>query len=142
MTREQRVYREAKKTGVCPLMTGKEDFDGLMRLFFTPQGIEFCAKYKLPSMETLLPFRGMQAARGGFYIDAPVKMRNAANIALFGRDTVADLEYDDTGIRHQVVLMHGAKAKIKASGFAVVFVINAGGEIETESNDNALIINN
>jgi hypothetical protein len=140
MTREQRVYTEAKKAGACPLITGKEDVDSLMKLFFTPQGTEFCIKYNLPTMETLRLFRGMQAARGGFYIDVPVKLKNPGNIALFGRDTLAELEYNDVGVRHQVVLMHGARAKITASGYAVVFIFNAGGGVEADEKDRAKII--
>ncbi|MDR3246072.1 MAG: hypothetical protein LBT50_06520 [Prevotellaceae bacterium] len=136
MTREQKVFTESKKANICGLMTGQEDFDGLMRLFFTPQGIEFCTKHNLPTIDTLRLFRGMQAARGGFYIDAPAKLKNPGNVALFGK-TVAELEYDDTGVYHQVIVMHGAKAKITASGYAVVFVTNAGGEVETVINDNA-----
>jgi hypothetical protein len=134
-----RVYEEAQGAGVCSLLKGDEDLEGLIRLFFTPQGIEFCTGYNLPTMETLRLFRGMQAARAGFYIDAaPVKLRNAANVALFGDLTRAELEYDDVGVRHLVVVMHGAKVKIKASGYTVVFVY--GDDVETEVLDKATVM--
>jgi hypothetical protein len=69
-----------------------------------------------------------------------LQLKNPANVALFGKDTVAELEYDDTGVRHVVVLMHGAKAKIRASGYAVVFVTNINCEVETEVSDSARIM--
>jgi hypothetical protein len=140
MTREERVYIEAKKAGICARMTGKEDFEDLMRLFFTPQGLEFCSAYNLPSMAVLQPFRGMQAARGGFYIDAPVKLKNPVDIALFGTGTVAELEYDDVGTAHRVVMMHGAKAKITASSYTIVFLTNISGNVEKIVRDKALIM--
>jgi hypothetical protein len=135
-----RVYKEAKGANICSMLKGNEDLEGLIRLFFTTQGIEFCTKHNLPTVETLRLFRGMQAARGGFYIDATIKLKNAVNVALFGELTIAELEYDDVGVRHQVVVMHGAKAKITVSGYTVVFVADGGGTIETELKDNAKII--
>jgi hypothetical protein len=140
MTKEQQIYSQAKRLGVCDLMKGGENTDDLMELFFTPQGIEFCSEYNFPSMEALMPFRGTQAARGGFYIDTPVKLKNPNRVALFGKDTVAELEYDDVSQRHEVVVMHGAKAIIKASGYAVVFVANVSGKVETEITESAMIL--
>ena len=53
----------------------------------------------------------------------------------------AELEYNDPDKRHQVVLMHGASAHIKASNWAVVFVNNTGGGIvEIEAEDNAKVL--
>lgn len=122
------------------MLKGTEDTDGLMELFFTPQGLEFCAEYNFPTMELLKPFRGMQAARGGFYIDTPVKATNRRRTALFGVDTFAELVYDDVSQSHEVVIMHGAKAIIKASGYAVVFVTNVSGEVEIELSGNAKVL--
>jgi hypothetical protein len=111
----------------------------LIDLFFTPQGQEFCVEHNLPSMDTLILFRSMQAACMGFYIEMPVCMKNASRMALFGPSTEAILEYDDVGVRHEVILMHGAKAKIIASGYAIVFVTNAGGSVDKIEKGNAII---
>ena len=140
MTKEQRIHKQANKLNVCPLMKEVKSTDELIELFYTPQGIEFCSKNNFPSMADIIPFRGLQAARGGFYINTPIKLKNPKRIALFGKDTVAELEYDDVSQRHEVVVMHGATAKIKASGYAVVFVTNASGRIETEETDSAKIL--
>lgn len=140
MTKEDRIYVQAKKLGICPVMKGGENTEELIRLFFTPQGVEFCSKHNFPSMSELEPFRGIKAERNGFYINTPVIAKNLEKIALFGIETVAELEYDDPTKRHEVVVMHGASVKIKASGYAVVFVTNAGGTVETDIRDSAKVL--
>ena len=91
-------------------------------------------------MAELAPFRGEQASSGGVYINTPVQVKNCSRVALFGRDTVAELEYDDPTKRHEVLIMHGASVKIKASGYAVIFVTNTGGTVETEIRDSAKVL--
>jgi len=139
MTKEEQVYKEVKRKGACLMLKGTENIDDLIKLFFTPQGIEFCTKYKSPNLETFRRFRGMQVARGGFYIDTPVKAKNLPRVALIGSETVAELEFTETA-GYTVVLMHGAKAKITASGYAVVFLHDAGGDVEIIQKDNARVL--
>lgn len=141
MTPAQDIYKAAKRHGyVCPRFQGTESPEQLMRLFLTPQGIEFCQKYNFPDIDTLRTFRGLEAARHGIYIDAGrIALRNAEQVALIG-DTVAELRYDDPKKRHEVILMHGAKAHVIATGWAVVAVTNNGCEITTETRDRAKIL--
>jgi hypothetical protein len=138
MTKEEQIYKEAKMFKSCQLLKGTEDTGELIRLFFTPQGIEFCTRFKAPSLEAFRRFRGVQAERGGFYIDTPVKAKNLPRVALIGGETVAELEYTETA-GYTVILMHGAKAKITASGYSVVFITNAGGELEIIQKDKSKI---
>lgn len=140
MTKEELVCREAKRIGACPMMKGGEKIEQLIELFFTPQGAEFCTKYNFPKMEMLREFKGEITANSGIYIDTPVRAKNVARIALIGKETIAELEYDDPTKRHEVILMHGAQAKIKASGYAVVFVNNADGIVQTQITDKAIVI--
>ena len=140
MTKEERIYTSAKRVGVCSLLKGTESTEELIELLFTPQGVEFCSKHNFPSMSELAAFRGEQASRGGVYINTPVQAKNCRRAALFGRDTIAELEYDDPTKRHEVLIMHGASVKIKASGYAVVFVTNAGGTVETDIRDSAKVL--
>jgi hypothetical protein len=113
--------------------------DELIELFFTPQGIEFCSKYNSPGLADFHRFRGMHVEKGGFYIDTPVKAKNLPRVALIGGETVAELEFTETE-GYTVVLMHGSKVKIIASGYAVVFLTNAGGEVEIIQKDNAKVL--
>jgi hypothetical protein len=138
MTGKEQIYEEVNKIGQCGLLKGTENIDDLMALFFTPQGREFCTKHNVPSLDVFRCFKNTNAIGGGFYIDTPVKAKNLPRVALIGNETVAELEYTETEGFH-AVLMHGAKAKITASRYAVVFVTNAGGEVEIIRNDNAKV---
>ena len=139
MNRIETIYRNASKLGVCPMFKGSESVDELIHLFTTPQGIEFCGKFNFPDISTLRSFRGVQASRLGLFIDTIISRQNLSKVILVG-NTVATLTYTDSSKGHQVILMHGAKAIIKASGYAVVFVTNNGGTVEAHISDNAKIL--
>jgi len=139
MTKEEQIYSEVNSAGQCGLLKGNENIAELMDLFFEPKGVEFCTKFALPTLQTFRLFRGLQATKGGFYIDTPIKAKNLPRVALIGGETVAELEFTETE-GYTVVIMHGARAKIIASGYAVVFVTNAGGEIDIVQKDNAKIL--
>lgn len=129
------THSKAKALSACDMFSGNESKEQTIRLFLTPQGIEFCQKHNFPTLEDIRYFRGKVAERNGVYIDAgPLKLHNAERIALIG-NTEAELSYDDNTKRHIVVMMHGAKARITAKGYAVVFIYNASGcpvEVSTE----------
>lgn len=137
----EEIYRQACRLGVCPKMTGKESAEELIQLFFSPQGVEFCQKNNFPTMDMLRSFRSEQARAKGAYVDAgEVRICNVERVALIG-DTEAELTYTDPTKRHVVILMHGAKAHIKASGYAVVFVYNGDGcEVVKTQEDYARIL--
>lgn len=141
MTPAKDIYKAAKQHGyVCPRFQGTENPEQLMRLFLTPQGVEFCQKHNFPDIDTLRTFRGLDAARHGIYIDAGhIVLRNVKQVALIG-NTVAELQYDDPAKRHEVILMHGAKAHIVATGWAVVSVVKGNCEVITEIKDRAKIL--
>lgn len=121
------------------MLTGKQTNSELMRLIFTPQGIEFCTKYKFPDIDTFRIYKGVEAEQNSIYIDTDTSLHNVEYVLLVG-NTNAVLTYDDPTKGHHVILMHGAKAKIKASGYAVVFVNNAEGKVETEISDYAKVL--
>jgi hypothetical protein len=139
LTKEKQVYKEAKRYKACELLKCTEDTTELMSLFFSPQGIEFCAKYNVPSLDAFRRFRGLQSVCGGFYIDTPIKAKNHHRMALIGNETIAELEYTETEGFH-VVLMHGAKARITASGYAVVFLTNVGCDCDIVIKDRARVL--
>lgn len=123
----EKTYKEARKLHSCPLFTGKESFAELMRLFLSPQGIEFCQKNHFPGMGLMLEFKAQGASDYGIYIDSgKMYLSDAEKICLVG-NTEAELIYNDPAKRHVVILMHGAKAHITATGFAVVFVYAENG---------------
>ena len=136
MSITKEIYKKALKLGCCSSFKGTETTDELIQLFTTPQGIEFCGKYNFPDLLTLRTFRGLQASRHGVFIDVDISRENLPKVILIG-STVAKLTYTDPNKRHEVIVMYGAKAIIKASGYAVVCVMNYGGEVETHLSDNA-----
>lgn len=131
------IYRRFRRMSRCPLFKGTEDEKELIELFLSVQGLEFCTENKFPDLATLRKFSNTE--KYGIYIDKKVNLSNLSKIVLIG-DTDAVLNYDDPNKRHEVILMHGAKAKIIASGYAVVFVTNSGGHVEKIMSDNAKIL--
>lgn len=134
---DKEFFEIANRLGACRLLHGTESKEDLMRLLLTPQGTEFCTKNNFPSMEQLQWFRGEKAESMGIYIDTDTELTNPAKVFLAGSKAV--LHFDTIG-RYNVILMHGAKAEIHASNYAVVFVKNAGGEVEIDKDDTALIL--
>lgn len=132
-------FEIANRLGACRLLKGTEDKEDLMRLMLTPQGTEFCTKNSFPSMERLRDFRGAKAESLGIYIDTGVELMNPSKVILAG-STKAVLSYSGTDQKHNVVLMYGARAEIRAGNYAVVFVTNAGGEVEIVNDGTALIL--
>lgn len=131
-------FETANRLGACSLLHGNENKEDLMRLLLTPQGTEFCTESNFPSMEGLREFKGETAESLGIYIDTDTELTNPAKVFLAG-STKAVLRFDTIG-RYNVILTHGAKAEIHASNYAVVFVKNAGGEVETIKDNTAKVL--
>lgn len=133
------IMQSASLLGACAKSNGVSDWRSLTWLFFTPQGREFCEDNNFPSLEM---FQGMRDNISEFNIlvDAGnVSRENDVNVGLIG-NTSAQLVYNDNTVVHKVVLMHGAKASIKASNYAVILLVNIGNcEVEIEK-DNTVVI--
>lgn len=128
------VMRSALELGACNQSGKATDWESLCWLFFTPQGREFCENNNFPSIEI---FRNMKPNVGkyGVYVDAgEIQLKNNVNLGIIG-DTDAMLEYDDNTVVHKIILMHGAKATIKASNYAVINLTNVNNCQVTIIND-------
>lgn len=128
------VMRSALELGACNQSGKATDWKSLCWLFFTPQGREFCENNNFPSIEI---FRNMKpnVEKYGVYVDAGyIQLKNNVNIGIIG-DTDAMLEYDDNTVVHKIILMHGAKATIKASNYAVINLTNVNNCQVTIIND-------
>lgn len=133
------IMQSASLMGACAKSNGVSDWRSLTWLFFTPQGREFCEENNFPSLEM---FQGMREniSEFGIWVDADdIVRQNDANVGLIG-NTSAELVYDDNTVVHKVVLMHGAKARIKAANYAVILLVNIGNcEVEIEK-DNTVVL--
>lgn len=121
------VFQQAKLIGVCPRFTGQEKtLEDIIRLFTSPQGIEYCIEHHFPNIATLRLFKGFGAEKYGIYIDAGViTLKNPKCAVLIGR-TSATVNVDSLD-EHNITFMHGAKGTVNASGWAVVRVTEGRG---------------
>lgn len=134
------LFNMAEKYRVCGMFKGTESLEQIIRLFTSPQGVEFCQKYHFPDITTLRRFKQYGVERYGVYIDAGhIRLENERTVVLVG-NTSAKLSYDDKG-RHEVMLMHGAQATINASSWAIVSVSSEHGcQVIKKATDRAMIL--
>ena len=134
------IYAQAKLLGCCPLFKGTEDLQGIIRLFTTTQGLEFCMTHHFPNIATLRLFKKHNVERYGIYIDAgAITLNNPKRAILIGR-TSATINCSEIE-RHEIVLLHGARANINASKWSVVFVkAEQGCAYLKNTSENALIL--
>lgn len=137
----RQIYTQAKLLGACPLFTGKErTLDDLVALFTSPQGIEFCAKKHFPNIATFRLFKAHGVEKYGIYIDAgSITLKNPERAILIGRTTAT--VFCDSLARHEITLLHGARAVVNASKWAVAHITaERGCSFIKNVSDNAVII--
>lgn len=125
----------------CDLFTGNErTLDDIVRLFSSVQGLEFCIKNHFPNMATFRQFKKYKVERFGIYIDAgTITLNNPKKAILIGR-TSATINCNVLA-RHEVYLLHGAKAVVNASKWAVVATtVEQGCNIIRNTSDNAIVL--
>lgn len=134
------LFNMAEKYRECCMFKGTEDVEQIVKLFTSTQGVEFCQRYNFPDIKTLRHFKQYNVERFGVYIDAgEISLNNVRRVVLIG-DTEATITCDNVR-RYEVIMMHGAKAEITASGWAVVFITNkCGCEVKTIAKDRAKIL--
>jgi hypothetical protein len=122
------------------MFKGTENIEEIIRLFFSPQGVEFCQNYNFPDIKTLRRFKQYDVERFGVYVDAGrITLDNVRRAILIG-ETQATVICDKTQ-RYEVIMMHGAKAEVKASGWSVVCITNKNGcEVTVAAKDRAKIL--
>lgn len=134
------VIKAALSLGACDKPNEVKDWKGLAQLFFSPQGREFCQANNFPSLEL---FRGIAEGMRPHkvYVDGgPMECANPGKIGLVGQ-TEAVVTIDDKSRVHKIILMHGAKARIKASNYAVILVVNIGGcELEVDKDETVVML--
>ena len=109
----------ADKLATCDMFLGIETLPELVKLIFSPRGIEFMTAFDFPCIETFRKFKPYNPELYGVYIDSGnIRLSEAREVFLIG-DTTAELKYRQTA-RNRVYLMCGAKATIIASGYSVI----------------------
>ena len=129
-----------KANGACKAFKGGT-LEQLAEQLFTPQGVEFVMKTGYPR---LYEFREIQKQtdlkKFGIYVDAgEISLTEKRKVFLIG-NTVAKITYRELA-KNNVYLLHGAKADIKASGYAVIKVEqDSSSSVESEATEKAVIL--
>ena len=116
-----------------------QDFPDLIKLMFTPQGIEFCQGHNFPAVEV---FRENQSNLQGLevYVDAgDITLKGKEYVCLVG-DTKATIEASRPQFTHTIILMHGARAKINAKDYAVLNIVNISGEYSVNKDGTVIVL--
>ena len=119
----QNIYRQAKQFNACDKFTGNEKtLDDIVKLFKSPQGVEFCLKNHFPNTQTLRLFKQYDTKQYDIYIDAGnITLNNPRKAILIGH-TMATINCSGTDERHEIIAMRGAKTVVNARDWAVVFL--------------------
>lgn len=118
--------REAIDMGACEKTGGVSDWRTMSWLFFSPQGLEFCAKNNFPPIDLFRQVDKDMLLLYNIFIDAgTIQRTNDSQIAVIG-DTQAELVFDDPTKVHKVVVMHGARVKLITRNYSVIKLVNIG----------------
>ena len=135
------LHNVAEKYRQCNIFKGTErTIDELAYVFMSTQGLEFCVRYRFPNLATFRLFKGHSVEKYGIYIDAGViTLKNPARAILIGR-TSATVNCDECK-QHEIVLLHGARAVVNASKWAVASVTaSVGCSFIKNTSENAIIL--
>lgn len=135
------VMKSAALLGACSGSGKVSDWKSLAWLFFSPQGREFCEEKNFPELPMFREMKRHGISELGVFVDeGNVCRSNDKDIALVG-DTCGELKFDENNVVHKIILMHGAKARIKASNYAVLLIVNIGGcEVEIEKDKTVVVL--
>lgn len=130
----------ARKLDACKMFKGDESLEEMIGLMFSAQGAEFLTKYGFPDLATFRKFKKHHPERFGVYIDyGDVLIKDEKRVFLVGK-TIAKIDYQATQA-NRLVMMHGAKAEVEASGRSVVRIETDGSCIvEVTKNDHAKVL--
>ncbi len=126
--------------GACGKSHKVKDYRSLVWLFFSPQGREFCTENNFPDPQQFASIAEGIKPYGVYVNSVEVVKENPEQFAAVG-ETTAHLTYDDPKRIHKLMLMHGAKAHIRASNYAVILLVKTEGcEVEIEKDETVVIL--
>ena len=127
--------------GACDLFTGKErTLDEVVRLFLSPQGMEFCLKHGYPNLNTFRQLKAYDLSQYGIYVDAGnITLRNPQVAVIVGSTTASVI--CDTLECHSIYLLHRARAVVNAFQWSVVKIqATADCDVMTHASNNSVIL--
>lgn len=137
------IKKRAKNKGACDKIDKVNTIASLIRYAFTPQFLEFCEANSFPSIEDLdaLSKEYPLLTNRRVYINAGINnlaskdgrvvSKNPHHVIAAGQtEVIMNCTYPDT--TYYLILFHGAKARVTASDYAVVKVVEVGEGCELE----------
>lgn len=122
-----KIIEDAIKLGACEKAKDVKDLQSLAKLFFSPQGREFCLKNNYPDLEA---FRSLEdAGKYNVFIDRGVE-KNNEDIALI--NSHGKLKFNNPNKPYLVILMHGASAEINIENYSVVRIEGIGATVKKD----------
>jgi hypothetical protein len=135
---EKTIHKQLSKYKHCDKVTGKETLDDLATLLFTPQGIEFCIDNKFPNIDDVRKLDKDFCKRHNIVVDDYFEGENINRIAVFGKSNVV-LRFNNLDCSYHILAMHGARVKVVAENYAVVFINSRDADIIIDKRDNAKV---
>ena len=144
----EELLEGARERGACGKAQGVDTLDGLVGLYLSPQGQEFCLKHGYPTGADWDRIRReigeAELRRRGIYVDAGpgnrVKDPGAAVVAV-GAGTELTVELTGPGETvARIVALEGARVHVRARGYAVFEMVTDGkGFVEMIEKDETAI---
>lgn len=113
------IYQDGKALGACEAFSEAKSVKDIVEQLFSPQGVEFCLKFRFPTLDVYREFDKEELKQNGVYVDCgEIELTDPKRVFLVG-DTKAIIRCAKTQ-NNNIYLMHGASASIIASGYAIV----------------------
>ena len=139
-----KILKEAIDRGACAKANSYsvKDWDSLARLFFSPQGTEFCLKHEFPSLEMWREIKQHcdTTAYGIFIDEGDVSVQDSRNGLCFIGMTRANVHCAAAEYVCRITVCQGAIARIEAKDYSVVKISKDGKSNVKVSKDNTSII--
>lgn len=102
----------------CKMFSGTETITELAQKLSDPRAIEFITRNAFPAIKVWRKYKERDAAQFGVYIDAGGVTLNDPGVVYLVGDTTAEI-YCRKTLNNNIILLHGATAKVFASGYSV-----------------------
>lgn len=132
------LKQEAISLGSCNRVKSIKTLEGIIKLFYSPQGREFCQKKKFPSLEHFRQYKDVYNQIPGIYIDAG-EVHTLIPTSLAVGDTTLHLACISPSCLYKTIATHGAMVNINAFNYAVVTATNIGGNFNVKADDTCII---
>lgn len=132
MTTPREIIKDAIRLGACEDIhrlfsigdLSSVTWGELVERFYDPKVLEFCEEKKYPTIDMLSDIPDGEQVRNSLFINRNGET-NKHHVLVAGDSAVTVLCSGADEV-YKIVLMHGARATVKASDYAVVHIVEIG----------------